>query len=194
VRIAAADVLDSVHPVGGLGERFGRRKLVEFLVVALLEVNDVPLAGAGYLDHREAVRRGVCQCDQAVEEARRGYRQAHTRLLRQESGRGRRVTGIAFVTEADVADARRLRNARNVGDRDADNAVDGPDVVELEGVDDQVVSRCRPADRRWLSTSAAAAQPALNVWDRTSMAVSVVLALLRSITPNPLAPNIFRRG
>jgi hypothetical protein len=43
------------------------------------------------------------------------------------------------MPEADVADARRLREAGQVSDRDADHPVDGLDVVELEGVDDQVV-------------------------------------------------------
>ena len=48
------------------------------------------------------------------------------------------MAGIAFVTEADVADARCLRDPSHVGDRDADQPVDGLDVVELERLDDQV--------------------------------------------------------
>ena len=78
--------------------------------------------------------------DETVEEARGRYRQADARFLRQEPGRRRRVTGIALVTEADVADARRLRDTGYVGDRDADHTVDCPDVVEFEGIDNQVVS------------------------------------------------------
>jgi hypothetical protein len=128
------------RPIGGLGQRFGRRKLVEFLVVALLEVDDVPLAGPGDLNHRKAIRGGVGERDEPVEKARRGDRQADTRLLRQEPRCRRRVTGVALVTETDVADARRLRDARNVGDRDADHAVDGPDIIEFEGIDNQMVS------------------------------------------------------
>ena len=65
---AAADVLGAVHPVGGLRERFRRRHLVEFLVVAAFEVDDVAIAGTRDLHHRKAVRRGVGQRDQPVEE------------------------------------------------------------------------------------------------------------------------------
>ena len=99
------------------------------------------LAGPGDLHHREAVRRRVRQRDQAVEEARAPDTVRHTPgLLREEPGGRGRVAGVAFVAEADVADARRLREARQVGDRDADHPVDGLYVVELERVDDQVAA------------------------------------------------------
>ena len=135
----AADVLDPVHPIGGLDERFRGCQLVELLVVAALEVDDVALAGPRDLHHRKAVRGRVGQRDEAVEEARRGHRQADARLLRQEPGSRRRMPGVALVPEADIADARRLRDAGHVGDRDADQTVDGLNVIELERFDDQVI-------------------------------------------------------
>ena len=123
-----------------LSERFGRRELIEFLVVALLEVDDVSLARTGDLNHRKAIRRGVGERDDSVEEAGRGDGQADARPLGEEPGRRCRVPRVAFVPETDVADARGLRDARHICDRDADDAVDGADVVELERVDDQVIS------------------------------------------------------
>ena len=78
---APADVLHAAHPVGGLAERLRGGELVHLLVVALLEVDQVPLAGAGDLDHGEAVGGGVRQGDQTVEEARRGHGQADAGLL-----------------------------------------------------------------------------------------------------------------
>jgi hypothetical protein len=48
------------------------------------------------------------------------------------------AAAVAFVAEADVTDARRLREAGQVGDRDPDDPVDGVHVVELERVDNQM--------------------------------------------------------
>ena len=135
---AAADVLGPRYPVGRLGEHLGRRQLVHLLVVTALEVDEMALAGAGDLDHREAVGGGIGQRHKPVEEARGRHRQADAGLLGEEAGRGRRVAGVALVPEADVADARRLREAGQVGDRDPDDPVDGVDIVELQRVDDQM--------------------------------------------------------
>src|ERR1700682_1905080 len=98
----------------------------------------MPLAGAGDLDHGEAVRGGVGKRHQPVEEPRSGHCQADARLLCEEPRRRRRVAGVALVTEADVADARCLGDASQVGDRNADDPVDDVHVVELERVDDQM--------------------------------------------------------
>ena len=67
----------------------------------------------------------------------------HTGLAREEPGGRGGVDGVAFVPEPDVAQARRLREARQVGDRDADHSVDGVNVVELECIDDQMVPSVR---------------------------------------------------
>src|SRR5882757_9834635 len=98
----------------------------------------MPFAGSGDLDHREAVRGGIGKRDEPVEEARSGHGQADAWLLREEPGSGGRVAGIALVPEADVADARSLREPGQIRDRDADDPVDGVDVVELQRIDDQV--------------------------------------------------------
>src|SRR3546814_1431592 len=82
-----ADVLRVQHTVGGLTERLGDGELVQLLVVALLQVDDLALRGAADEDHRIAVGRGMGQRGQAVEEARRRHREADTRPLRQESGK-----------------------------------------------------------------------------------------------------------
>ena len=112
---AAADVLGTVDAIGRLREPFGRRHLVQLLVVAAFQVDDVALAGSGDLHHRKAVRRRIRQGDEAVEEPRAGHRQAHAGLAREEPGRRGRVDGVAFVPEADVADARACaRRARSV--------------------------------------------------------------------------------
>lgn len=44
------------------------------------------------------------------------------------------------MAETDIADPRGLGGASQVGDRDADNAVDGVDVVGFEGVHHQVAA------------------------------------------------------
>ena len=100
-----ADVLGAVDAVRRLRVRLGRVHLVELLVVALLEVDDRPVARPADLDHREAVRRGVGQRHHAVEEAGRRDGEADARFLRQEARCGRRVAGGLLVAEADVAHA-----------------------------------------------------------------------------------------
>ena len=146
--IPSADVLDSADAVRSLRERSGRGELIEFFVVAALHVHDRALTRAGDLDHRETVRRGVGQRNQAVEEAGPGHRQAHAGPAGEESGGGRGVAGGGLVPETDEADSRFLRQTGKVGDRDPDEPIDGVDSVELEGVDEDVeavgqLGRCR---------------------------------------------------
>jgi len=100
------------------------------------------LAGAGDLHHREAVGGGIGQRHKPVEEAWSRNRQADAGLLGEESGRSRRVAGVAFVAEADVTDARRLREAGQVGDRNPHHPIDGVHIVELQRVDNQMDPVC----------------------------------------------------
>jgi hypothetical protein len=79
---AHADVLGVEHAEGRLAQRLGNRELVHFLVVALLQIDDLALARAADQDHREAVGRGVGQCRQAVQKAGRRHRHADAGLLR----------------------------------------------------------------------------------------------------------------
>ena len=113
-------------------------ELVHLLVVALLQVDDLALARAADEDHRKAVGGGVGERRQAVEKAGGGYREADARLARHEAGDGRGMPGILFVTEGDHAHALRLQLAREVGDRDAGQAEDRIDAVELERIDDEL--------------------------------------------------------
>ncbi|CAN5712257.1 hypothetical protein BH09ACT8_BH09ACT8_11900 [soil metagenome] len=52
------------------------------------------------------------------------------------------MTGVAFMTKADVTDPSRLRDASDVGDRNADDSIDCPDIVEFECFDNQAASIC----------------------------------------------------
>ena len=137
-RDAHADVLGVQHAEGGLAQRLGDGQLVHLLVVALLQVDDLALAGAADQDHREAIGGGVGQRGQAVEEAGGGHRQADAGLLRHEAGDGGGVAGVLLVAERNHAHAFGLRHAGEVGDRDAGQTEDRVDAVELQGIDDQV--------------------------------------------------------
>ena len=59
-------------------------------------------------------------------------------FLRQEAGDRGGVAGVLLVAERDHAHAFGLRHAAEVGDRDAGQAEDRVDAVELERVDDEV--------------------------------------------------------
>ena len=137
-RQADADVGRMQHAERRLAQRLGDGELIHLLVVALLQVDDLALGGAGDQDHREAVGGGVGERGQAVEEARRRHREADARLLRQEARDRRGVAGILLVAEGEHAYARGLRHAAEVRDRDAGHAVDRLDAVELERIDDEV--------------------------------------------------------
>src|SRR6267143_1268252 len=137
-RDAHTDVLGVQHAEGGLGERSGDGQLVHLFVVALLQVDDLALAGAADEDHREAIGGGVGQCGQAVEEAGGGNRQADARLLRHEAGDGGGVACVLLMAERNHAHACGLCHAGEVGDRDTGQTEDRVDAVELEGIDDEV--------------------------------------------------------
>ncbi len=137
-RHAHADVLGVQDPERGLGVRLGDRELVHLLVVALLQVDDLALARAADQDHRKAVGGGVGERRQSVEKARGGHREADARLARHEAGDGRGIPGVLLMTEGDHAHSVGLQPAREVGDRDAGQAEDRIDAVQLEGVDDEL--------------------------------------------------------
>ena len=113
-------------------------ELVHFLVVALLQVDDLALGRARDQDHREAVGGGVGERGQAVEEARRGDREADAGLLGQEAGDRGGIAGVLLVAEGQNADAGGLRHAAEVRDRDARHTIDGREAVELQRIDDEM--------------------------------------------------------
>ncbi len=153
-RDADTDVFGVQHAESRLGHRLGDRELVHLFVVALLQVDDLALARAADQDHREAVDGGVRERVEAVQEAGRRHRQADAWLAGEEAGDRRRIAGVLLVAERQHAKAIGLRAAREVGDRNARQAVDRVDVVELERFDDELeaVDRChggfRAAGRR----------------------------------------------
>jgi hypothetical protein len=116
---ADPDVLGVQHAVGRLAQGFGDGELVHFLVVALLQVDDLALARSADQDHREAVDRRIGQRGQAVEEARCRHGQADAGLAGQEAGGGSGIAGMLLVTKRDDPQARGLRLAGEVGDRNA---------------------------------------------------------------------------
>ena len=75
---------------------------------------------------------------EAVEEARRRHGEADAGLLREEAGDRRGIARVLLVAERDHAHALGLRHAREVGDRDAGQAEDRVDAVQLQRLDDQV--------------------------------------------------------
>src|SRR4030095_10047305 len=113
-------------------------ELVELLVIALLQVDDLALARAADEDHRETVDRGVRERVEAVQEARRRYGQADAGLLREEARDRGGVAGALLMAEREHAHPGGLRPAREVGDRNAGQAVDRVEAVQLEGIDDQL--------------------------------------------------------
>ncbi|SPA43029.1 protein of unknown function [Cupriavidus taiwanensis] len=137
-RDADADVLRVQHAERRLGVRTGDGQLVHLFVVTLLQVDDLALARAADQDHREAVGGGMRQRRQPVQEARRRHGQAYARLLRQEARNRRGVAGVLLVAEADDAHAVGLRQTGQIGDRNAGQAVDVFDAVQLQRVDDQM--------------------------------------------------------
>jgi len=135
---ADADVGRVQHPEGRLAQGLGDGELVHLLVVALLQVDDLALGGARDQDHREAVGGGVGERRQAVEEARGRDGEADARLLGQEARDRRGIAGMLLVAEGDHPHPLGLGHAAEIGDRDARDAVDRLDAVELERVDDEV--------------------------------------------------------
>jgi hypothetical protein len=126
------------HAERRLAQRLCDRQLVHFLVVALLQVDDLALRRAGDQDHREAVGGGVGERGQAVEKARRRHGEADARLPGEEARDRGRIAGVLLVAEREHADAGSLRHAAEIRDRNAGHAVDRGEAVELERVDDQV--------------------------------------------------------
>ena len=137
-RDADADVLRPVDAVGRLGVRPGGAELIHLLVIALLEIDDRPVARPADHDHREAVGRGVGQGDHPVQEAGGRDRHADARLLRQIPGDRGRVPGRLLVPKAEVADPFILRQAQQIGDRDARHPKDRVDPVQLQRLHHQV--------------------------------------------------------
>ena len=126
------------HAEGRLAQRLGDGELIHLLVVALLQIDDLALGRARDQDHREAVGRGVGERGQAIEKAGRRHRQADAGFLGQEAGDRGGIAGVLLVAERDDADARGLRHAAEIRDRNAGHAVDRVEAVELERIDDEM--------------------------------------------------------
>ncbi len=137
---ANADIFGVQHAIGGLGVWPRGIQLVHLLVVALLQIDDLPLAGSANQDHRKAVGRGIGERRQAVQKAGRGHGQANARLFGHEASDGCRVTRMLFMAKADEAHPFGLREAREVGDGNTHQAENRVEVVQFQRVDDQMKS------------------------------------------------------
>ena len=126
------------HAERRLAQRLGDGELVHLLVVALLQVDDLALRRSRHQDHREAVGGGMGQRGEPVEEAWRRHGEANARLLGEEAGDRGRIAGILLVAERQHANARGLRHAAEIRDRDAGHAIDRGETVELERVDEEM--------------------------------------------------------
>ena len=137
-RDADADILRMEHAERSLAERLGDRELIHFFVVALLQVDDLTLGGAGDQDHRETVGGGVGQRGQAIEEARSRNGKADAGLLGQVSGDRGGVAGDLLVAERDDTNALALRHAAEVRNRNSRHGINRVDIVQLERVNDEM--------------------------------------------------------
>jgi hypothetical protein len=135
---ADTDVGRMQHAERGLTQRLGDRELIHFLVVALLQVDDLALGRAGDQDHREAVGGGMGQRRKAVEEAGCRHGQTDARLLGEIAGDRCGIAGGLFVAERQHPDPLGLRHAAEVGNRNARHAIDRVEAIELECIDDQM--------------------------------------------------------
>ncbi len=131
-READADILWAVDAIGRLAMRPGDRKLVHLLVIALLQIDDRAVGRTADEDHREAIGRRVGQPDHPVEEARRRHRHADAGLGGEVAGDRRGVGGLLLMPKAEIADALVLREPQQVGDRDAGDAENRIDAVQLQ--------------------------------------------------------------
>src|SRR5881398_2955821 len=95
----------------------GRVHLIKLFIVALLEIDDGPVARPADLDHREAVGGRVSKCNHAVQKAGGGHRETDPRLLSQVAGDRGRISGRLFMTKADVSQPFGLRETSQIRDR-----------------------------------------------------------------------------
>ena len=126
------------HPKGRFAQRLGNRQLVHLFVIALLQIDNLALAGAADQNHRKAIGGGIGQRRQAIQKARGRHSKANTRLLRQKARRRRGIARMLLVAERNHPHTLRLRHARQIGDRDARQAKDGVNAIELERINNQM--------------------------------------------------------
>jgi hypothetical protein len=132
------DVRGMQNAICGLAEGLRDGKLVHLFVIALLKIDDLAFGRAGDEDRREAVGGGVSERGETIEEAGRRHGEADAGLLGQKTGDRRRIAGVLLVAKREDADARGLRHAAEVRDRDSGHAIDRVESIELERIDNEV--------------------------------------------------------
>ena len=102
-RDSNTDIFGLVNPEGCLGVRFRRIHLIKFFVVALLEIDNFPVARSADLDHGKTVGGSIGERHQAVQETWCGDGQTNPRLLGQITGNRGCISGGLFMPKADVS-------------------------------------------------------------------------------------------
>ena len=123
---------------GGLAEWFGDGQLVHLFIVALLEVHDLALTRAADKNHGEAVGRCIRKRCKAIEKARGRYCEADARLLSKKACDCRRIARILLMAEGNYPHSLGLGHAGEIGNGDSWETKNSVDVIELEGINDQM--------------------------------------------------------
>src|SRR5262245_4636319 len=133
-----ADVLRMEHAEGRLAKGLGDRELVDLLVVAVVQVDDLTIGGARHKDYGEAIGGGVGERSQTVKKPGSRNGKTNARLLGEEAGDRRCIARVLLMAKRNDAYAGSLRHAAEVGHRNAWHAVNRIQAVELESIDDEV--------------------------------------------------------
>ena len=134
------DIFRLANPEGCLGVRFCRIHLIQFFVVALLEIDNLTVARSADLDHGKTIGGRIGQRHQAVQETWCGDGQTNPRLLGQIAGDRGCISGRLFMPKADVPYSFCLSQPGQICDRNSRNAINRVDSVELQGIDYEVKS------------------------------------------------------
>ena len=134
-RNSNADIFGVIDAESCFGVWLCRVHLIKFFVVALLKIDDRPVARPADLDHREAVGGRISKCHHAVEKAWGGHRETDARLPGQIAGDRSRISGGLFMPKADVPQPFGLRETSQIRDRNTRHAEDSIDSIEFQGID-----------------------------------------------------------
>ena len=137
-RNSRGNVLGAVDAVGCLCKGLCDVHLVQPLVVALLQVDDVAVARPANLYHGESVDSGTGECREPVQESRRRHCEAYSRLSCEESAYCGCVPRRLLVTESNVSYSHLLCASRKVGDGDSHYSENSLNAVHLQCIHHQV--------------------------------------------------------
>ena len=135
---AHSNIFGAIDAIGSLGKGLGHVHLVEPLIVALREVDNVAVARAANLYHGEAIGGGCRQGGEAIKKAWGRHGEADAWLTGEIATDSSGITCRLLVAEPDVADAHLLSMAGEVGDGDTHDTIDSVHTITFEGIDHEV--------------------------------------------------------